>query len=65
LLQLLIFVMREQTVFFRSLAGGSRKQASIADGCRRSYPLPIEVNLPGLALSALCGFGKPLLNYSF
>jgi hypothetical protein len=40
--------MREQTVFFRSLVGGCRKQLSIADGCRRSYPLPIEVNLPAL-----------------
>jgi hypothetical protein len=40
--------MHEQTVFFRSLVGGCRKQLSIADGCRRSYPLPIEVNLPAL-----------------
>ena len=52
-------VMREQTDFFRSPVGGCRKQVSIADGCRRSYPLPVEVNLPSLALSALCGFGRP------
>jgi hypothetical protein len=37
---------------------------AFADGCRRSYPLPIEVNLPSLALRTLCGFGRPVLNYS-
>ena len=32
-------------------------------GRRRSRPPPIEVNLPRLALSALCGIGRPFLNY--
>jgi hypothetical protein len=55
--------VRERTDFFE-VVGGCRKQVSIADGCRCSYPLPIEINLPSLALSALCGFGRQLLNYS-
>jgi len=53
-----------RTDFSKSGEGAAENESRLPTAIAAAIRFPSMPTLPGLALIALCGFGRPVLNYS-